>query len=235
MIERIVSTFPLVAKELEEQAARKRTYQSRIAMGVILFGAFASVYLDVIGTQFDQLTVLGQGGRLFDALLLVLLSYVCFIVPGYSSASVNSERRNGSLQLLRLTPLGPTSIVVQKFVGRLVPVLCNLMIGVPVLVITYAFGGVEFDDLVVASVALVATALVLSAIALDLSAAFDSPEAAFGGTILLAGALAAAVFALTKWWPPAAPWAFGLAPPLALAYGAGSGPLSWLVVSLAFG
>ncbi len=209
-------SLPLVGKELEEQASRKRTYHVRLGYALILMGTFYTIYADVVGAGGDALTALGQGLRLYTPLVGILFAYVVFVVPAFSSGAVNSERKTGSLDLLRLTTLGPGSIVIEKFVGRLIPVLCNLAIALPVLLLTYTFGGVALAKLCHAATALVVTAILVSAISLDMSAILDTAEGAFGATIGVIAALTVTALGLTSLLPGQAHWWLALSPPAAV-------------------
>ncbi|MCA8962424.1 MAG: ABC transporter permease [Planctomycetes bacterium] len=225
----MISRFlPLVSKELEEQASRPRTYATRAVFIVVLFGTFGTIFVSTVGTAVDPLLVLGKGGRLYESLITLLVAYVTIVVPIFVSGVISAERSTGSLELLRMTTLGPTAIVVQKFIGRMIPVLCNLLVAVPVLLLTYAFGGVELEALARAAAVLVATALLFSAVALDMSCAARSTESAVGLTgIVIVVLTLCAVAIQTTLATPGCWLGQALCPPLTIGFGpAGATPMS---------
>ncbi|MFM8218160.1 MAG: ABC transporter permease, partial [Planctomycetaceae bacterium] len=81
-----------------------------------------------------------------------------------------AEKERNTLQLLLITTLSPEKIVIQKFLGRLTPILTYLSLSFPVLALAYSLGGVSVSALWGAGLILLFTAIQLTALAVACSA-----------------------------------------------------------------
>lgn len=205
--------LPLTAKELAEMAGRRRTYLLRAGTGVLLGIAFA---VACVGSGRHGLQA-GAGREVLTVLTLLLAWIAALAVPAGCAACIAGEREDGSLQLVRLTMLGPWAVVLEKWLSRLIPGLGLVLVAAPLLALAYALGGFE-PWLIGCAVAAIATTI-LQAAAIGICA-----SAWAGGTVgavVLGYVLMAALYAL----PPLAAWAGGggwanphpLSPPLAFA------------------
>lgn len=79
------SPWPLLAKELIELAARKRTYAVRVAYAGIVFLIFWVVYKEMVWNHYDAravVSILGAGDELFNSMITINFSaiYLMFVV-----------------------------------------------------------------------------------------------------------------------------------------------------------
>lgn len=159
--------LPLLAKDLVEQAARRRTYVSRVVYAALLclifclanYRQFARGGPAAFGTT-------GQGKEMFEALVILQFAGILLFLPATMSAALTHEKERGSMALLLLTSLKPRDILMQKYLGRLVPMFTFLLLGLPLLAICYAFGGMTSDYLLMGLGVLVLTCLQVGALAL---------------------------------------------------------------------
>src|SRR5579872_4997573 len=182
--------LPLLAKELIEQAARKRTYIVRVVYAVILFLLTGLFFYQIL--QFavaSPLAVLGRGRDMFATLVGVQFAGVYLFMPAMTCGVITQEKERASLQLLFLTRLGPWTILFEKLLGRLVPMLGFLVLSIPLLGFAYTLGGVSPEHLC-AGVGMLALAMIqMGTLALACSAYFRTTVGAFIWTYLLALAM----------------------------------------------
>jgi ABC-type transport system involved in multi-copper enzyme maturation permease subunit len=189
-------SYPLVAKELTELASRKRLYVLRsLWAGVLGLVFMLTAFLEMRGQD-----LMGQGGRLLDAVFQVQAWAVVVVMPAACAGTLAQERENGSLPLLLLTPLGIWRILLEKWLSRVVVGASFLMIGMPFMAIAYVYGGFGAERLAIDTVLLVVFCMQVAALGLMVSAWSRSTTAAFIAAYL---ALPLVYFAL----PAALAWA----------------------------
>ena len=177
---RAKSPLPLLGKELMEQAARKRTYVLRTLYAAIAFTVFCLVFHgELRRAQRDPLRVLGYGGELFSLIVTIQFVGIFLLLPAIMCGVLTHEKEHQTLSLLFLTDLGPWEIVLEKFLGRLVPMLTFLLLSLPLLAICQAFGGVSVDYLCSGILLLFLTCLQVGAFSLMFSSFARTTVAAF--------------------------------------------------------
>lgn len=143
--------LPLLTKDLIEQSAHRRTYVLRVIYAVVLYGAALWVYADVAGGGAQAgMSSLGRGRAMFDMLATVQLLAIAILLPGISCGAVTSEKERDTLGLLLLTKLGPWTIVMEKFISRLVTMGTYQLLSLPLFAVVYGMGGVELFEIVTA-------------------------------------------------------------------------------------
>ncbi len=142
---RLIPSFPLLGKELLEQAARRRTYAARSLFAILLLLGFWIAYMSA-SRELDPLVgMIGRGRELFDVLLWSLFTGILVLMPALCSSAITQEKEQGSLVLLMLTPMGPWELVLQKFTASALGMLTLLMLAMPLMALAYAFGGVSTE------------------------------------------------------------------------------------------
>lgn len=173
-------SLPLLAKELVEQAARKRTYRVRTLYAVVLF-AFSLLivhsFFQYAGS--NPLNVLGRGGDLFEPLVFVQFVAIYVFLPAMMCGSITREKERDSLVLLMLTTLRPWEIILQKYLSGLLPMAMFLMLSLPVMAVAYSLGGLESDLIIAAGVTIGLCCMQVGAMTLMLSAWCRSTAGAF--------------------------------------------------------
>jgi ABC-type transport system involved in multi-copper enzyme maturation permease subunit len=164
-------TMPLLARELIEQAARRRTYVLRTLYALAVVGLFVVLLVGALdATSAGTLAALGVGKIAFDGLLAAQLVAIYVVVPLMAAGAIAREKEQRSLELLLITGLTPRQIVVQKLLGRSIPVIGFIVLAVPPTALAYTFGGLSPERLALTAVALVVTTLEVAALTLVLSA-----------------------------------------------------------------
>ena len=182
--------MPLLRKELIEQANRRRTYVVRAAYATLLFLFFCLF----VGERFmrassNQLRILGRGRDMFDVLLTIQFFGICLFLPAMMCGVITAEKERRSFGLLLVTDLRPGEILLEKYWGRIVPMLTCLMLSLPPLAVCYAFGGMSADYLAGAVYILVLTCLQVGAVAIMCSAWCRTTAGAFISAFLIEAAL----------------------------------------------
>jgi len=171
-------SMPLLWKELAEGAARPRTYVLRVVYAMALYGLFAFALPRLTdrrysggGASFPSSTeLLGFGSWIFERLQSFQLWGIILFQPALMCGRITQEKERDSLVLLFLTELRPWEIVLQKYVGGLVPMLSFLFLSLPLAGVAYALGGLESATIADVALGLVLTVLQVGALALLFSA-----------------------------------------------------------------
>lgn len=187
MVAKLMRLFelPLLAKELNEQAARKRTYALRFLYAALLFigacGLFYGNFLQGSGSVGG----LGQGRLMFEKLVELQFVGIYLFVPVISCSCLAAEKERNTLGLLLITSLSPWQIVLQKLLGRLVPMLTFVVLSFPLMAVAYSFGGITEDYLWAGIVLLLATCLQAAALSVMCSAYYPTTVEALIANYLL--------------------------------------------------
>jgi hypothetical protein len=165
--------LPLLGKELVEQAARKRTYITRAIYATLLFAGFGLCYATTKISYFGPgswVAMLGRGRMMFEYLMILQFLGIYLFLPAMMAGVITTEKERESLALLFLTDMGPWAILLQKYLGRLVPMFTFLLLSLPLMGVTYALGGVSIAYLLSGVYLLFLTCLQVGAFALMWSA-----------------------------------------------------------------
>ncbi len=171
-------SLPLLIKELQEQAARRRTYLIRIAY-VVLLGCSALSSIEQQLRSLTPLNVLGQGAFLLTALVNWQFWAIFLLLPGMTCGVLTAEKERNTLALLFLTRLGPWTIIMEKLLSRLFPMIMFLMCGLPVMAFTYSMGGLTLFSLFLAAYYLLLALWLTSCVAVMCSALNNTTVGAF--------------------------------------------------------
>jgi ABC-type transport system involved in multi-copper enzyme maturation permease subunit len=176
--------LPILRKDLTELAARRRTYVIRFLYAFILFATACTLFYAHIGVSAEAGQTLGRGADHFSALMTFQLAALYLIVPLLTAGAITAEKERETLSLLLLTTLTPRQIVMQKFISRMTPILSFVFLSFPLMAITYTFGGISIEMLVLGIVVLIFTCLELGAFAILCSAYYRTTVEALAATYL---------------------------------------------------
>jgi ABC-type transport system involved in multi-copper enzyme maturation permease subunit len=183
-------SFPLLAKELTEAAARRRTYVVRIVYALLLFVAFGFLVPEWFwSSNHDPASIMGEGEEMLQAIIGLQFIGIGLFLPAMMCGRITQEKERDSLVLLFLTDLRPWSIVLQKYLGGLVPMLSFLLLAMPLTATAYAFGGFTIETLLLYLYALLLGCLQVGALAILCSAFFRTTVSALIATYVLGAGL----------------------------------------------
>ncbi len=179
--------LPLLTKELIEQAARRRTYFVRMLYAAMLFllafWQFSAILSD---SGSNGLAMLGTGADMFHSVIRLQFLGILLFLPALTCSAITAEKEHNSLTVLLVTRLGPLTILLEKLLGRLVPMFSFLLLSLPLLAFAYSLGGVSTLELLSGIVMLVLVCFHLAALAVMCSTWCSSTASAFVGTYTLA-------------------------------------------------
>jgi ABC-type transport system involved in multi-copper enzyme maturation permease subunit len=176
--------LPILRKDLTEMAAQRRTYLIRFGYALGLFVLACTLFYANLGVSAGAGDTLGRGRGHFRSLLTFQLAALYLLVPILTAGALTTEKERETLALLLLTTLTPRQIVLQKFASRMMPILSFVFLSFPLMAITYTFGGVTVEELVMGIFLLVFTCLVQGALAILCSAYFRTTFEALVATYL---------------------------------------------------
>ncbi len=190
--------LPLLAKELTEQSARRRTYIIRVVYAVALYGFTLWTFWNQLGSwSSNSFAMIGKGRELFTALAWLQFAGLYLFLPAMTCGVLTSEKERETLGLLLLTKLGPWTIVFEKLFGRLVPMASFVLLSTPLLAVAYSLGGVEAFEIGQLAWALTVTALQVGSLSVACSAWCRTTSSAFLSSYLVGAALIAGPVVLT--------------------------------------
>jgi ABC-type transport system involved in multi-copper enzyme maturation permease subunit len=168
---------PVTVKELRGRMRRGMAYiiitiylvLMSLLVGLVYFGLSSAT--NSTGNSSTMQTV---GKIVFGIVVGVELMMVCFIAPALTAGAVSSEREHQTFDLLRTTLLPARSLVLGKLISALSFLLLLLIVGLPLQSLAYLFGGVGLEEVLVAFLLLVVSALTFSAIGLLISSLLKS-------------------------------------------------------------
>ncbi len=197
--------LPLLAKELNEQSAQRRTYVIRFVYGAVLFTAACGMFYGTFLQGGGSTGGLGQGRQMFEKLVGLQFWTIYLFLPAVSCGCLTLEKERNTLGLLLITTLSPWQIVMQKLLGRLVPMLTFVILSFPLMAVAYSFGGFTEDYLWSGIVLLVVTCVQAGALSVMCSAWYATTVEAFIANYVLFLVL---LFVLPFGWGP---WLFARA------------------------
>jgi ABC-type transport system involved in multi-copper enzyme maturation permease subunit len=141
---RAIFSLPLLAKELTEIAARRRTYVTRVVYALLLITFFLAINHSTFrNMSLMPLYAMGMGQIMFEMLIFLQLVGICLFLPAFAAGLITQEKERDSLALLFLTELSPWQILLQKFASALISILPFMLIGMPLAALSYAYGGIS--------------------------------------------------------------------------------------------
>jgi ABC-type transport system involved in multi-copper enzyme maturation permease subunit len=231
---------PIVAKEYR---SRMRTLRSPLAITVYVLAIGGLGWAVFSAMAVDAGNSGGAGGygrNLFVVLILFQMVLLTFVTPALTSTSISGERERQTIDLLFCTRVPPFAILWGKLLASMSFVLLLLVAAVPVFSLVFLFGGIEADQLAIALLVTIVSALALGSIGILCSTVAQRSTAAtvlaYGvafslafGTIAYGLVHPTRVNPTTATQPPAPPAIVYASPIYGLSWVAGAGaPISWL-------
>ncbi len=164
---------PVLARELRTRMRRTSTVVL-LTVYLLLMVGLASVVWTAATSSFVFDPSAGQlarvGRQMFEWTVFFELMLVCFLVPGFSAASISGERERQTLIPVQVTAMSARSIVLGKLGSSLAYTLLLLIVALPVVALGYGVGGVSLFEVVASVLAVAMVAVTLGAISIACSA-----------------------------------------------------------------
>jgi ABC-type transport system involved in multi-copper enzyme maturation permease subunit len=152
---------PVVLKELRGRMRGPRAFMVlTVYLGMTSGFALLLYILQVESLSSASTPTGGEVGRtLFLGVVGVELFLVTYIGPAFTANAISGERERRTYELLRTTLLSSRALVVGKMTSALSYIVLLLFATVPLQAIAFLFGGVTPEELGIAMVLLLVTAL----------------------------------------------------------------------------
>jgi ABC-2 type transport system permease protein len=152
---------PVVLKELRGRMRGPRAFVV-LTTYLLLMSSFVSllyvVYVASTNNVYNSPNSQVIGKFVFGAVVGIELLLVCFIAPAFTAGAISGEREHQTYDLLRTTLLSASQLVFGKLVSALSYILLLLVAALPLQSLAFLLGGVALEEVVIATVLLVATA-----------------------------------------------------------------------------
>lgn len=210
---KLLPELPLLRRELTELANRKRTYVIRVLGAVgILFYVFI-MYEKAMNARLGQSLqlginpMLGVGGDIFGRVTPTLFMIIQALMPALCCAAIAYEKESNTIGTLLLTKLSPLTIIIEKFLSRIIPMLTILLLSFPILAHVFSLGGVDTSTLLVTVWLLLCECLLLGSVALLCSAWFPTTVSAFTASYIATALMLILIYPLQlQTWIPSGIW-----------------------------
>lgn len=164
--------WPILLKQLRTEFRKNRFFYSHFVCLAVLGGALLLTITTMASDVNITPTQVGQ--QIFGRFLFIQFFIVVLIFPVFSATAFTEERSNLSLDLLLITTLSPEEIVWGKFLASSFYCLLYIMATLPLLAISFLFGGITLGDVAAAYAFLIALTLLVSMLSLCVSSCFSS-------------------------------------------------------------
>lgn len=173
---------PILIKELRGRMRGARAF-TVLTVYLLLLSCFASLIYYVTTAPMSSSPSIGAnmaniGQALFYTVVLVEIFTVAFITPAFTASAITGERERQTYELLRTTLVPARRIVSGKLTSAMTYMLLLILAAIPLQSLTFMFGGVTVQELALALIILLVTALTFGTIGLLLSALMRTTLAA---------------------------------------------------------
>lgn len=162
---------PLLVKELRGRMRGARAFIV-LTIYVLLLSCLASIIYYAFSVQSSPSygpNTAELGTAVFSGIVLIELFLVTFITPAFTAGAITGERDRKTFELLRSTLLPARKVVLGKLVAALTYVGLLVLAAVPLEGLAFMLGGAVLEELLVALLILLVTALAFGVIGLFLS------------------------------------------------------------------
>lgn len=187
---------------------------------IIVAGVFYYSSQRLIGCSVADTAAMGRA--LLATLSFAQLGMISIVIPAYSAGTVSGERERGALDLLALTTLESSTIIVQKLLAAIFDALMLVLASIPVMAMVFILGGVSPLEVVEVYGLLIVTTVLIGALGVLCSCFFRNSRASILASYLIVGIYLAGI-------PIALFWLEGIAT-VGLSGSASSAPLLFTIM-----
>ena len=164
---------PLIVKD---GISRMRSWRAPLAITLYLglLGAFgyAIFTISVLTEQYTRTVSATIGGYVFDALAFFQLSLITLFAPALAAGAISGERERQTFDVLLVSRVSAFGIVWGKLIASLAYLLLIILTALPLFAAVFLFGGIDFEQFMLAHLITIVTALEIGAVSLFFSALF---------------------------------------------------------------
>lgn len=141
---------PIIKKELKLSARTPKlmilvvifnTVLMAIGLGITFFIKESSLWMGHIYFRYN----------IYTYIIITFIEYLLlfFIVPTITAGSISGEREKQTLDLLLTSGLRPINIITGKLLSAFANIMLVIISALPVIGITFIYGGISFRDIVI--------------------------------------------------------------------------------------
>ncbi len=163
---------PVIVKELRGRMRGFRAFLVLTLYLLALGGLVGLVYLLALASNTPTGSAdlrQSMGKIIFGLVVMQELMAACFIAPGLTAGAISSERERQTFDLLRTTLLPARSVVLGKFMAAFFYLLLLIFAALPIQSLAFLFGGVSLEEVGIAALMLVVTAMTFCSVGLFFS------------------------------------------------------------------
>ncbi len=168
---------PVLVKEIRIRMRGKRAFiiltSHLLALGTAVLLAYLVFQLSSSSTTTSLESRRAFGKSLFGLLVWLELVMISFTAPALTSGAIATERERQTYDLLRVTLLPARSLVLGKFTAGLVFIALLLFTSLPLQSPAFLIGGVVIQEILIAIVILIVTAIAFCAAGMFFSSLFS--------------------------------------------------------------
>jgi hypothetical protein len=186
-------TNPVIVRDMRVRMRGTRAFWNQAAyLGLLsciaVFGYSISTKLDN-GTQIDPISVQRQLQQFYYFIFMTLAGLITIIAPALTAASIVSERKLQTFDLLVTTPMTAMQMLTGKLISTIAFIVLLLVLSIPASALCIILGGSTISDVMQSYAILLIDGVLLSAIGLSFSCSakqhINAIMATYGAIILL--------------------------------------------------
>ena len=170
---RQASRNPVVLKELRGRMRGARAFVVLTLYLLLLGGAVSLSFIPLaslpMGTGYDLAMRQLIGKTMFGIAVFIQFIIVSFVAPGITAGTITSEREHQTYDILRTTLLSARDLVTGKLLSALSFLFLLLLAALPIQSLAFLLGGVGVEEVIIAVLMLLTTAIAFSTIGIFLS------------------------------------------------------------------
>jgi ABC-type transport system involved in multi-copper enzyme maturation permease subunit len=163
---------PITLKEMRGRMRGRRAF-AVLTLNVFLLGALVSLIYMAYAASAQVFSSPGSlqalGKAIFATAVGMQLLVTCFTSASAAVGAISSERERQTFELLRTTLLPARSLVLGKLAAAVLFNLLIILTAIPIAGLSFFFGGVTLEEISIASIFLIVTAVAFSTIGLFFS------------------------------------------------------------------
>ena len=168
---------PVMVKELRGRMRGVRGFA--IITAFLTLMSFFTILLYLLQIPTGGVVVVGNLGRqLFLGVLFIELMLIIFIVPALTAGAITTERERKTYDLLQTTLITKATFIVGKMQSALGYIVLILLSAIPLQSIAFLFGGVGAQEMALALLVLLVSAITLGAFGVFFSSVTERTLAA---------------------------------------------------------
>ena len=177
---------PILLKELRAGMRGARYFIAFVTI-LSLVSAVLLITFALTGGRSEDPALIGS--RVFALAFMLNLVVAFLVVPSFGATSITSERERQTYDILMSTTLSARQIIWGKLLASLAQVGAIFLSTIPILGLTFLFGGVTVRQMVASYTTLFLVCILLSSWAISISASCHTSQRAvassYGGAILV--------------------------------------------------